>query len=75
MGATTGPYASPGPTTGPYAWPWHYPSGGLFEKTGLPVITCGGCGFNRSEHRTDGHCPGGDPGDTFTEQERRDGQA
>lgn len=30
--------------------------------------TCTGCGFRRSKHRpADGHCPGGDPDDTFTE--------
>lgn len=31
-------------------------------------MTCTACGFTQDEH-CDGHCPGGDPGDTFTEQE------
>lgn len=30
-----------------------------------PSSTCTACGFQREEHRG-GHCPGGDPGDTFT---------
>lgn len=31
-------------------------------------MTCTECGFTQSDHR-DNHCPGGDPGDTFTRRE------